>query len=529
MTKFMNAAEAAKLIPDNAVIISALFGNGCWPQELASAMEDLFLTAGRPSNITHIHAPGGGDFGKNGYGEDHWAHDGMMTRLITSHASSAAKTAKAIADNKILCWLQPLGTMLQVYREMGRSMPGALSKTGLGTFMDPRKEHGAMNQATASSGEKLVEYIPDFQGTDWLFYKAYPVTHAFIRGTYADANGNISVEKEAYNVDSLSVAQAAKARGGKVFVQVQRVVEVGSIHPRMVKVPGIYVDVVVVAEKPELDWQTHGTFFEEAFTGAIRVPMKTNITPLPLGIDKVICRRVAYNLKSGSKCNFGIGKPTFVGNVLEEEGARNLITTISESGNIGGVPGEGLDFGAHWNLEAACDQCAHFSFFDGGGLDYGIFGLSEVDKRGNINTSLINGKPLGVGGFANIAATAKNSIFMGEFAAGGLEGKVENGKLVITKEGKFPKFVAECEQVTLDAVETLKRGNTLTYITERCVIICTNDGLILSEVAPGIDYKKQILDLCPGVDFIIPQGGPKSMPPELFQEKWGGLKDIMGE
>lgn len=529
MAQVMKAAEAAKLIPDDAVIISACFGNAGWPHELAYAMEDLFLATGHPANLMHIHAAGDGDFGKNGHGECHWAHEGMMTRLLTSHPGSSPKVMKAIMENKLPCWNQPLGTMLQVYREMGRGMPGLLSKTGLGTFMDPRMHKGAMNKLAADSKEVFIEYVPDFQGTDWLFYKAYPATHAFIRGTYADENGNISVEKEAYNLESLAVAQAVKALGGKVFVQVQRIVEVGTIHPKLVKVPGIYVDVIVVAENPELDWQTQGTYFDESFTGAIRVPLKTSMPPLKLGIDKIMCRRTAYEVKPGFKCNFGIGKPTFVGNVLNEEGIGDMITMISESGAIGGVPGGGLDFGAHWNIEASCDQGDHFSFFDGGGLDFGVFGLSEVDKDGNINTSLLNNTPRGVGGFSNISATAKNAIFMGDFTAGGFEAHIENGKLVIDKEGKFAKFVPECPQLTFNAKESLKKGNTVTYITERCVIKYTDEGLVLAEVAPGIDYQKQILDICPGVKFIIPPGGPKSMPPEIFEEKWGKLRDHMSK
>lgn len=525
--KFVTAEEAAELIPDNAVIASACFGNAGWPHELAYAIEDRFLKTGHPANITHIHAAGDGDFGTNGHGECHWSHEGLMTTCITSHPGSSPKLMKAIEENKIKCWNQPLGTMLQLFHEMGRGMPGMLSKCGLGTFMDPRKDNGAVNEISRENQIELTKYVPDFMGEEWLWYKAYPLTHCILRGTYSDTNGNISVEKEALNLESLSVAQAVKACGGTVIVQVQKVVEVGNLNPKLVKVPGIYVDYVVEAQHPELDFQTQGTFYDPALSGEIRLPLDDNATAIPFGPDKVMCRRTAMEIKPGFKCNFGIGKPQSIGSVVEEEGCRKDIIMISESGSIGGVPGSGLNFGAHFNIEASSDQGDHFSFFDAGGLDFGVFGLSEADKDGNINTSLLNGTVKGVGGFSNISATAKHAIFMGTFTVGGLKCHVEDGKMVIDQEGRFAKFVPECPQLTFNAEESLKKGNTIKFITERCVIERTEEGLVLQEVAPGIDYQKQVVDVCPGVTFIIPEGGPKLMNPDIFQEEWGGLHDIM--
>lgn len=527
--KFVDAETAAKLIPDDAVIASACFGNAGWPHELAYALEDRFLETGHPKNIMHVHAAGDGDFGTNGHGECHWAHPGFLTKVITSHPGSSPELMKGIEDDWIMCWNQPLGTMLQVFREMGRGMPGILSKTGLGTFMDPRLDRGAVNPSSRKYKENFVEYIPDFMGEEYIFYRAYPLTHAFLRGTYADTNGNISIEKEALNLEMLAVAQAVKACGGTVFVQVQKVVELGQINPKMVKVPGIYVDYVVEAKKPELDYQTQGTFYNPAFSGEIRVDISEKSDWMPMSADKVMCRRAAMEIKPGFKCNFGIGKAQSIGSVVEEEGCRQRIVMISESGSIGGVPGSGLDFGAHTNIEASCDQGDHFSFFEGGGLDLGVFGLSEADKDGNINTSLLNGTVKGVGGFANISATAKHTIFMGNFNVGGAKCHVEDGKMVIDQEGKFQKFVKQCPQLTFNADEALKKGHEILFITERCVIRRTEEGLILEEVAPGIDMHKQIIDLIPDVHLIIPEGGPKSMPPEIFQEKWGGLSALMDQ
>jgi len=522
--KIITPKEAAELIPDGATIATAAFGLAGWPEEVALAMEERFLKTGHPANLTHIHAAGIGDWKDRG--ECHWAHDGMLTKFIGSHAGSSPRLLKQISDNKILAWNFPLGTILQVFREMGRRAPGLLTKTGLGTFIDPRYDGGKLNPLTKEKGEDLVKYIPDFEGEEYLFFKAWKLDFGFMRGTTADEHGNITCEKEALNLEMLSVAQAVKACGGKVIVQVETLAKAGTLNPKLVKVPGIYVDYIVVAEHPENIMQTQGTKFNRSFCGEVKVPIQQAMPQLPLDERKIMVRRAAMELREGYKANFGIGTPTFLGSIMAEEGCDDLITMISESGSIGGVPGGGLDFGAHWNIEASCDQGDHFSFFDGGGLDIGVFGLSEVDKDGNVNTSLLNGKIMGVGGFANIAATAKHAVFVGTFTAGGLKCHVEDGKMVIDQEGKFKKFVNKCPQLTFNAEQSLKAGNTILFITERCVIERTTEGMVLTEIAPGIDLQKDILDQ---MEFkpIIPEGGPKLMDPAIFQPKWGKLREIM--
>ncbi|MEG0292587.1 MAG: CoA-transferase [Anaerovoracaceae bacterium] len=524
MAKIISAKEAAALFTDNCTVLSAVFGLAGWAEEVAKAVEARFLEDGHPKNITHIHAAGAGDWISRG--ECDWTHEGLITKVISSHSGSSPKLLKAISENKILAYNYPLGTMLQLFKEMGRKAPGLLSKTGLGTFMDPRFDGGKLNTLTKEQGEDLVKYIPDFEGEEYLLYKPYNVDIALMRGTTADENGNITCEKEALNLEMLSVAQAAKAQGGIVICQVESLAKAGSLNPKLVKVPGIYVDYIVVEEDPDLFMQTQQTKFNRAFTGEIRVPIGNNIEVVPFGPTKVMARRVAMEIKPGFKANFGIGQPTFVGAVMAEENCENSITMISESGSIGGVPGGGRDFGAHWNIEASSDQGDHFSFFDGGGLDIGVFGLSEVDKDGNVNTSLLNGKIMGVGGFANIAATAKHAVFIGSFTAGGIKTEIQDGKLVILQEGKFKKFVESCPQLTFNANQSLQRGNTILFITERCVIRKTLEGLIVEEIAPGVDLEKDIIAQA-DVEFIIPEGGPKLMDEELFLPEWGKLKDIM--
>lgn len=529
MAKVITAKDAAKLFHDNVTVCSAAFGLAGWAEEIAIEVRKRFDEEGHPRNITHTHAAGVGNWGKGPKGERGecvWAADGLMTKFIGSHAGSSPTVIKQINENKIMAWNLPLGTLIQLYHEQGRGAAGLLSKTGLGTFIDPRNDGGKLNQLTKEQGRDIIEYIADFRGEEYLFYKAIPIDIALMRGTTADENGNITCEKEALNLEMLSVAQAAKANGGIVIVQVESLAEAGSLNPKLVKVPGIYVDYIVVAEHPEDIMQTQGTSFHRAFTGEIRVPLKGSIEPIPLDDKKVMLRRLTMEIKAGYKCNFGIGIPTYTGNVMSEEGCADKITMISESGSIGGIPGGGNDFGAHWNIEASCDQGDHFSFFDGGGLDFGVFGLSEVDKDGNVNTSLLNGKIMGVGGFANIAATAKNAMFVGTFTAGGLKCKVEDGKMIILEEGRYKKFVNSCSQLTFNAEQSLKKGNRILFITERCVIERTEEGMILTEIAPGIDLQTQILDQ---MEFapIIPAGGSKTMNTDIFLPEWGKLKEIM--
>ncbi len=349
---------------------------------------------------------------------------------------------------------------------------------------------------------------------------------ALLRATTADENGNLSYEKECMPCEPLDLALAAKACGGIVIAQVERVAVTGSIDPRIIKIPGILVDYVCVAEHPEDIMQTHVTHFNPAFTGEIRVPMAQNVQDLPLDDVKVFVRRAAAELRSGDKINIGIGKPTLTPNILNEEGVADKVILISESGLIGGIPAPNGDFGAHFNPEVMYNQTDHFSFFDQGGLDVGIFGLSEVDQHGNVNTTLLNGKIVGAGGFPHIAANAKHSIFVGSFAAGKAKCHVEDGKMVIDQEGRFKKFVNKCVQVTFNADEYISRGNRVTYISERCVIEKTKEGMVVTEIAPGIDLQTQILDM---MEFkpIIPAGGPKLMDDKLFAATWGGLKKIM--
>ena len=532
MAKIISMEEAAKMFFDGCCVVGVSFGTEGWPEEIGLAVEKRFLETGHPANMINVHAAG---FRAGNC----WAHEGLLALDISSHESTTPKIAKMIEDDKLPGWYMPLGAMLQMYTEIGRGMPGALSKCGLGTFMDARVEGGALNasakaydEAQKAKGEKLfIEYVPDFMGEEYLFYRIPKIDFGIMRGTTADENGNITCENECLNLELGAVARATKACGGKVIVEVEAIAKAGSLNPKLVKVGRNLVDYIVVEEHPELmaralaDPGYRPAVFYKGLTGQMKVPTDA-IEVMPFDPKKVIIRRTIMEIERGSMCNFGIGLPTFCGGVLAEEGEMDSIVMISESGSVGGVPGGGPLFGCHFNNECSTDQKDHFDWFDGTGLDFGAFGLSEAQEDGSINVSKLNGVTLGVGGFSNITAGARKACFIGTFTAKGLKEHIEDGKLVIDQEGKLKKFVKKSEQIAYDAPLAVKNGKPGLYITERCVFEACEGGLKLIEIAPGIDLQKDILD---HMEFtpIIPEGGPKLMPAEIFQEEWGGLSAIM--
>lgn len=530
MAKIISVKEAAGLVQDGAVIGSAVQGMCGWPEEIGIAIEKRFMETGHPANITHIHGAGQGDFGRTSpdgktcRGECVLAHDGLLACSIHGHVGCSFQVTRQIADNKILAYNIPLGVVGQVWREVGRGFPGLLTKVGLGTFMDPRYDGAMINEKTKKEGKQIVKYIPDFEGEEYLFYTLPKLNVALLRATTADENGNLTYEKDCMPCEPLDLVMAAKASGAIVVAQVERLAQAGSLDPRMVKIPGMMVDYICVAEHPENIMQTQVTHFNPAFTGEIKVPIEQNDEAMPLDDKKVFTRRAAMEIHAGNKCNMGIGMPGLIPKVLIEEGVDSQVTLISESGLIGGIPAPGGDFGAHYNPEAMLNQTDHFSFFDQGGLDVAFFGLSEVDKDGNVNTTNLNGKIAGVGGFPNISANAKHSVFVGSFTAGGLKCHVADGKMYIDQEGRFDKFVESCKQISFNAAQSLERGHKVTFITERCVLVRRPEGMVLTEIAPGIDLQTQVLD---HIHFkpIIPEGGPALMDAALFSDVWGRLGD----
>lgn len=513
MSKIMSVEEAVSLIKDgDAIGLGGFIGMG-HPQELSYGIEAAFLKTGHPRDLTIMFSAGVGD-GKD-KGLNHMGHEGLLKRIIGGHWGLTPKLQKLVFDNKVEGYNLPLGTISLMFREIAGNRPGIITKIGLDTFIDPRLEGGKMN---ASTKEDLVE-VMNIHGEEYLMYRSFPIQIALIRATYCDEDGNATMEKEAATLDSLSIAQAVKNSGGKVILQVEKVVKKGTLDARMVKIPGIYVDSIVVSQ-PENHMQTYAGQYNPAFSGEVRVPV-TSIEPMPLNQRKIICRRAAMELKPSAIINLGIGMPEGIANVANEEGLPDLKLTV-EAGGIGGIPADATAFGACTNPDAIIDQTYQFDFYDGGGLDQAFLGLAECDRFGNINVSRFGPKIAGCGGFINITQTAPEVIYCGTFTASGLSISIVDGKLHINKEGVVKKFKNDVEQITFSSTFAKKNNQKVLYVTERAVFALIDGELILTEIAPGIDLQKDVLNQ---MEFEVKISDElKEMDARLFKSEKMGLK-----
>ncbi|MCA9042477.1 MAG: acyl CoA:acetate/3-ketoacid CoA transferase [Planctomycetaceae bacterium] len=501
----VSVQTAAELVESGQTVVTAGFVGIAFPEALALGLEERFLQSGEPHDLTILYGAGQGDGATRGI--NHFAHAGMVKRVIGGHWGLVPGMGKMALANKIEAYNFPQGVIIHLLRDIAAGKPGTITHVGLETFVDPDQTGGRLNEITT---EPLVEKL-QLSGRDWLFYKAFPIDVALIRGTTADPLGNITMEREAMIGEVLAAAHAARNSGGKVLCQVERLSEERATA-REVNIPCHLIDAIVVAP-PEHHHQTFASQFNAAFSGTTHADEKHHLEPLPLCPRKIIARRAFLEVRQEKVINLGIGLPEGVARVAQEEGLEDHFLQTIESGLIGGTPAGGLDFGASYFPLAMIDSASQFDFYDGGGLDATCLGAAEIDAQGNVNVSRFGNRLPGIGGFVNISQNARKVFFCGTFTTGGLEISIQDDGLQILKEGATRKFLHAVQQISFSGNYALHRNQQVWYLTERAVFELTAEGLRLVELAPGIDLERDILaqmEFEPIIDNYQP------MPREIF-------------
>ncbi|MFC0244687.1 acyl CoA:acetate/3-ketoacid CoA transferase [Falsochrobactrum ovis] len=522
MSKHITPAEAAALIPDNAVVsVSSSSGLGC-PDLMLKAIGERFEKTGHPQNITTLHPIAAGDM-SGIKGVDYIAKKGLLKKIIGGSYPSGPSSAEPpliwqmITNNEIPAYNIPSGILFDMHREAAAKRPGVLTKVGMETFVDPTRQGCAMNEL--ASKEPVVKKI-NFEGEDWLYFPNIVPQIAIIRATTADERGNLTYEHEGAYLGGLDQALAARNNGGIVIAQVKRIAKEGSLRPHDVRVPGTLVDYIIVDPEQK---QTTQTAYDPAISGEIIRPIDT-FRLAEFNIQKMIARRVAQELEAGSAVNLGFGISANVPRILIEEGLHGSVTWVIEQGAVGGVPLLDFAFGCASNADGYMPSPYQFTYFQGGGFDASLLSFLEIGRDGSVNVSKLSFRPhvtAGAGGFVDITARAKKIVFSGMFNAGA-KLSVADGKLVIEKEGKLKKLVNEVEHVTFSGPRSVSQGQDITYVTERCVMKLTAQGIVVTEIAPGVDLQTHILDQA---EFpLIVADDLKTMDAALFGEEPIGLK-----
>lgn len=521
MSKHISFSEAAGLIPDGAIVsVSSSSGLGC-PDLMLKSIGERFEATGHPRDLTTLHPIAAGDM-SGIKGIDHIARKGLLRKILGGSYPSGPSTSEPpliwqmIGNEEIPAYNIPSGILFDMHREVAAKRPGVITKVGLDTFVDPDREGCAMNEAARR--EPVVEKIR-FKGEDWLFFAAIVPDVAIIRATTADERGNLTYEHEGATLGGLDQALAARNNGGVVIAQVKRIAKDGSLKPHDVRVPGMLVDYIVVDPDQK---QTTQTLYDPAISGEIFRPLDSFTLP-DFNIQKVIARRVAQELEAGSCVNLGFGISANVPRILLEEGLHGAVTWVIEQGAVGGVPLLDFAFGCASNADAYMPSPYQFTYFQGGGFDASLLSFLEIDREGSVNVSKLSFRPhvtAGAGGFVDITARARKIVFSGMFNAGA-KLSVEGGQLVIDKEGKLKKLVKSVEHVTFSGKRAVAQGQDITYVTERCVMKLTPDGIMLTEIAPGVDLQAHILDQSEFPLIVSPD--LKTMDAALFVEPPIGL------
>lgn len=522
MPKIVSAAEAVNVIADGAAVAVNSSSGLCCPDAVLKALGERFDREAHPRNLTMLHPIAAGDF-YGIKGVEHIAKPGLIGRIIGGSYPSGPSSAEPpriwqmLGANEMPAYNVPSGIIFDMMREAAARRPGVITKVGLDTFVDPDREGCAMNAKAAAA--PIVRKIR-FEGDEWLFFPTIIPQIAIIRATSSDERGNLTFEQEGAYLGALDLAMAAHNNGGIVIAQVKFVVENETLKPHAVYVPGILVDYIV--EAPD-QWQTTQTPYDPAISGEMFKPLNT-FSLMEFGTGKAIARRVAQELEPGWAVNLGFGVSANVPRIFLEEGLHGKVTWVIEQGAVGGVPLLDFQFGCSSNAEAIVPSPHQFTYFQAGGFDCSLLSFLQIDSHGSVNVSKLGVRPhvtAGAGGFVDITARARRIVYSGFFNAGA-KMEVVDGKLRIDKEGRVKKLVREVEQVSFSGRRAVMQGQDVTYITERCVMKLTPQGIVVTEIAPGVDVQANILDQAEFPLIVAPNLKP--MQAALFRPETMGLQ-----
>jgi acyl CoA:acetate/3-ketoacid CoA transferase len=517
----LTARQAADLIYDGDVItVSSSSGLGC-PDAVLAGIGQRFAETSSPRGLTSVHPIAAGDM-SGIKGIDHIAQRGLLARVIAGSYPSGPSSAsppriwQMIEHDELQAYNFPSGVLYQLHRAAAARQPGVLSRVGLHTFVDPRHGAGRMNTVTPINFVRVHE----LDGQEWLFFDAIVPDVAIIRATTADTFGNLTFEEEASPLGALDLAYAAHNNGGIVIAQVKRLAEGRSLSPQAVRVPGILVDALVIAED---QWQTTNTVYDPAISGTLRRPLSV-LNPVPFGLDKIMARRAATELQSGEIANLGFGVSALVPHVLVEENLANAVSWVIEQGPVGGIPLLDFEFGVSQNPDAIMQSSDQFTLLQGGGFRHALLSFLEIDRFGNVNVHSLPKRrhvTAGIGGFADITSSAPSIVFVGSFTAGHRDIAIEDGRLQIRSDGPHTKFVNNVDSPTFSGQRAVADGQQVLYVTERAVLELRAEGLAVIEIAPGVDLQRDILDRSEFPLAIDPN--LKTMARHLFVPETGGL------
>ncbi|HEX8767313.1 MAG TPA: CoA-transferase [Jatrophihabitans sp.] len=518
-SKVCDPAAAVALIADHQSVACTGVLGWITPDAVLRALAERFEQTGKPAGLSFFFPCATGD-AMGIAGMDHVARPGLMRRIVAGsyinprHPVTGARPAlsQLIQNNLVQAHSWPIGASMHWLREVARGSPGYLTRIGLGTYIDPR--HGG-GKFTGQAEDGLVEVVR-FRGEEYLFYPSWPLDVGILRASTADEQGNLSFEDLPLTSVNLAMALAVKASGGTVIAQVSRIVPRGSRAAQQVRIPGVLVDhvVPVPAQPVGTDVLSDPGYLAPVPDAIQRLPR------LPAGADKVIARRVAQELRTGETTILGFGGSSDAILAMAEDGGLDdgrlddyILTT--EHGPFGGVVMNGWQFSANYSPEALLDGASQFDFIHGGGCDFAVLAFAQIDAAGNVNVSRFGTTIPGGGGFTDIAQSVRRLVFAGTLTTQGLQVSSVDGRLSVLREGRVVKFVPEVELVTYRAGAGVRNGQQARIITERAVFDITAEGIVLIEVAPGIDLRRDLLDL---IGFPVTLADTvRAMDPALFR------------